>query len=641
MLPLAALLTVLHFSLAQASQDPLAPPDPAAVIAKYTACIAAAVQGNSSQFVVPTSPNYLSELDIYNLDNIVTPSAIAFPSSAKEVAALVKCAHDAKIAVQPLSGGHSFDNFGLGGSNGSLSINLQNLNSIAYNDADQTLCFGTGNLLGNLTEYLKTVNRTAVFSFIPSIGTGGHFTIGGLGPLSRLYGLAADQIIEAEVVLANGVIVTASENENEDVFFAIKGAGWSFGIVTRFTIKTRDIVQPIPYSYIVPGNFSTSAGVTAGWQGLISQKNLSRSLGSTIYIYEGFALITGQFNGALEDFVQVETESEVQFAIAGVAEPTDNALQTADVLAVFDKLNLTATFGLVGDLSSTGLLKFLPASPANFVLPLVESLARLAPAIESGNIPAVLRGIQQSNDTTLSSILQAFQDNTTVLQSVFTDLRYSGLLEIITNTTDIKILAQLLPKLNLTSIFELVTDVESSPLLSGLPSGSKLSDVFRTLFSSHTPTHFYSKSLKFTENTLQTQDSIKQVFDYLDKTDAGSPLWFVVFDLSGGAINDIAQDATAYYHRDALYWMQSYLVDLTGIVTPSSRLFLDNLNEVAKNATPGVDDSAYPGYVDKALKHAQVAYWGGNVDRLEQIKKDLDPDNVFRNPQSIAVPDEN
>ena len=114
MLPLVAcaLTALLPLSIAQGLQGPPAPPTPE-TIARYTACIAQAVSGNSSQFVVPTSPNYASELDIYNLDNVVTPSAIAFPNSAEEVAALVKCAADAKIAVQPLSGGHSFDNFGM------------------------------------------------------------------------------------------------------------------------------------------------------------------------------------------------------------------------------------------------------------------------------------------------------------------------------------------------------------------------------------------------------------------------------------------------------------------------------------------------------------------------------------------------
>lgn len=605
--------------------------------------------------MVPTSPNYVSELDIYNLDNVVAPSAIAFPTTAEEVAALVKCARDAKIAVQPLSGGHGFDNFGmyskgrsiytamlmffagLGGINGSLSINLQNLNSITYNDADQTLCFGTGNLLGALTEQLTAVGRTAVYSFIPSIGTGGHFTVGGLGPLSRTYGLAADQIIEAQVVLADGSIVTASDDENQDLFFAIKGAAWSFGIVTRFTIKTRDPVQPVPYSYIVPGNFSTSAGVVAGWQGLISQKNLSRSLSSTIYIYEGFSLVTGSFYGSPEDLMKVETESEVQFAAAGVAGPTGDALDTADLLAVLDKLNLTAAFGLVNNLSGTGLLGFLPALSADILQPLIGSLAQVAPAIESGDTAAVLQDVQQLKDTSLASVLEAFQGDTAVLQSVFTNLRYSGLLDIITNTTDLHILGELLPNLNLTSILELVSDVQQSPLLSALPPGTKLSGVFSTLFASHTPAHFYSKSLKFTENTLMTEDAIDQVFNYLDTAESNSPLWFVVFDLAGGAINDVAQDATAYWHRDALYWMQSYIVDLTQIVTPTSRLFLNGLNEAAKNATPGVDDSAYPGYVDKSLHDAQTAYWGDNVERLQKIKAELDPDNVFRNPQSIQV----
>lgn len=81
-------------------------------ITAYAACIAQAVGGNATLYTFPTDPEFATELDPYNLDHIYYPSAIAFPTCTPQVAALVKCAQAAGIAVQALSGGHGFDNFG-------------------------------------------------------------------------------------------------------------------------------------------------------------------------------------------------------------------------------------------------------------------------------------------------------------------------------------------------------------------------------------------------------------------------------------------------------------------------------------------------------------------------------------------------
>lgn len=71
-----------------------------------------------------------------------------------------------------------------------------------------------------------------------SVGIGGLSLHGGYGYSSRLHGLTLDNMVEAEVVLADGSLVTASDTENEDLFWALRGAGSSFGIVTSFKFKT-------------------------------------------------------------------------------------------------------------------------------------------------------------------------------------------------------------------------------------------------------------------------------------------------------------------------------------------------------------------------------------------------------------------
>ncbi|KAF7193028.1 FAD-linked oxidoreductase sorD [Pseudocercospora fuligena] len=589
----------------------------------YASCIAAAVKGNSSLYAFPTTANYQTELDVYNLDHIYFPSAIAFPTCVDEVSALVQCAHKAGVAVQSLSGGHSYLNFGLGGRNGSLSIRLEYLNDFAYDAETQIASFGSGNLLGAVRQQLTALNRLPIFSSIPSIGTGGHLTIGGLGPGSRLHGLASDQIVQVQVVTANGAVVIANEEQYPDLFFAVRGAAWSFGIVTHFWIKTYDVVQQIDYSYLIPGNFSTSAQFLTGWQALISQKNLSHAFGSTVYVYEGFSLINGNFMGSQEEFSQV-----------GLNALISQAIPTSALLGVLDKLNLTATIGLVSDFESTGLLSLLPSLPSSAVLELVSGIQKLAPALKTGNTQAIVQGIQSSNSTTLKALISSL--NATQLPSIFSNLATSGLLDIVTNTTDLQIAGAVLSNLNLTSIFGLISEAAASPLLTALPPNTKFSTLFSTLFSSHTPGHFYGKSLKYTDETLMTPSTIQSVYSYLDSTEKGTALWFVLFDLAGGAINEVSTNSSAYWHRDALVWLQSYVVNLSGPVTKTSKDFLNNLNGVVQNSTKAIDESAYAGYVDDGLKDAQKAYWGGNVPYLQKVKGVWDSTDVFRNPHSVV-----
>ena len=115
-----------------------------------------------------------------------------------------------------------------------------------------------------------------------------------------------------------------------------------------------------------------------------------------------------------------------------------------------------------------------------------------------------------------------------------------------------------------------------------------------------------------------------------------------IFDLAGGKVNDIPMDATAYAHRDALYYLQSYAIsdNLFEGVSRTTKDFLAGVSNLITNDMKAdgefTDFGAYPGYVDLDLgADAQKLYWRSNLPRLEQVKAKYDPGQVFRNPQSV------
>lgn len=145
------------------------------------------------------------------------------------------------------------------------------------------------------------------------------------------------------------------------------------------------------------------------------------------------------------------------------------------------------------------------------------------------------------------------------------------------------------------------------------------------------PSNFYSKSTAWTPQDLMSDAEIDHFFEYVETANKGTPTWFLVFDFEGGFTNQVPSDATSYPHRNVLIWLQTYAVNPLGPVTPTMVHFLEKMNQLANTSAPY---EAYPGYVDPLLPNGPSAYWGPNLPRLRQIKAKIDPNNVFRNPQS-------
>lgn len=164
----------------------------------------------------------------------ITPAAVRPCRDPAQVAGAIAEARERGLHLAVRSGGHCFA--GRSSTTG-LLIDMAPMNEVAVENGVATI--GAGAQLGPIYDALAAQGRTIAGGCGPEVGIAGLALGGGLGILGRRYGLTCDQMVAAEVVLADGRVVRCSDTEHDDLFWALRGAGGGqFGVVTRFTMKT-------------------------------------------------------------------------------------------------------------------------------------------------------------------------------------------------------------------------------------------------------------------------------------------------------------------------------------------------------------------------------------------------------------------
>ncbi|KAF7970900.1 hypothetical protein HWV62_22660 [Athelia sp. TMB] len=285
--------------------------------------------------ITSSSSSYAADVVAYNHRLKFKPVSVVYPTNAAGVASAVKCAASAGVKVAARSGGHSYAANGLGGQDGSLVVDLKHLHSIKVTASSQKATFGTGIRLGDLALALYNNGGQAMaHGTCPYVGTGGHLACGGFGFPSRQWGLALDAVTSAEVVLANGTIVKASSNTNPDLFFAIRGAAPSFGIVTQLTVKT----QPAPSSNILfeytfnPATASAAAKMFAAYQ-TWGANTAPPQIGIHIELDAGYFALSGVYYGSKSAFTSAITP-----LLNAMGKPASTSVKTYDWIGILTQL---------------------------------------------------------------------------------------------------------------------------------------------------------------------------------------------------------------------------------------------------------------------------------------------------------------
>jgi FAD/FMN-containing dehydrogenase len=166
------------------------------------------------------------------------PAYVVRPATIDGVRAGVAFAADARLALAVRGGGHSFAGFGT--NDDGVVIDLSRLSSVEVVDTDRRLVrVGGGATWGQVGAAIAPYGWAISAGDTKSVGVGGLTLSGGIGWKVRKYGLALDAVVAADVLIASGELVHASADENADLFWAIRGGGGGFGIVTAFDFEAQ------------------------------------------------------------------------------------------------------------------------------------------------------------------------------------------------------------------------------------------------------------------------------------------------------------------------------------------------------------------------------------------------------------------
>jgi FAD/FMN-containing dehydrogenase len=201
------------------------------------AALAATMRGH---LVQRGDPGYDAARTIYNAMIDKHPALIAQCTDVADVIAAVTFAREQGLLVAIRGGGHNGP--GLGTCDDGLVIDLSPMNGVHVDPVNRTARVEGGAQLGQLHHATQAFGLATPSGIISTTGVGGITLGGGIGHLTRQMGLAIDNLLEADVVLADGSVVTASETQHRDLFWALRGGGGNFGVVTSFLFQ----LHPIP-----------------------------------------------------------------------------------------------------------------------------------------------------------------------------------------------------------------------------------------------------------------------------------------------------------------------------------------------------------------------------------------------------------
>jgi FAD/FMN-containing dehydrogenase len=213
------------------------------------------------QVITPSDEGYDERRKIWNGAIDLYPSIVAACETVRDVQEAINAARKAALPVSVLAGGYGWAGQSL--REGGLVIDLSAMNQVVVDAPSQTAIVQGGATTGEVVSAAAGFGLTAVVGTMAKIGMAGFTLAGGYGPLTPHFGLGLDNLIGAELVLPDGRCLTVSAIENADLFWALRGGGGNFGVVTSMRIRLHQVHQVLAGKIVFP--WSEARSVLAGY----------------------------------------------------------------------------------------------------------------------------------------------------------------------------------------------------------------------------------------------------------------------------------------------------------------------------------------------------------------------------------------
>jgi FAD/FMN-containing dehydrogenase len=202
----------------------------------------------------PGDDGYEDARKVYNAMHDRHPAIIVQPVDTADVQAAVSFARDQDLLLSVKGGAHNVTGFA--SNDGGVVIDMSGMKQVAVDAANRTATIGGGATWGDVDHATHAYGLATPGGILSTTGVAGLTLGGGFGHLTRRFGLCCDNLLAAELVTADGQIVNASGDENPDLYWAIRGGGGNFGVVTRLTMRLHPVAMVYGGPIFFPASFS-------------------------------------------------------------------------------------------------------------------------------------------------------------------------------------------------------------------------------------------------------------------------------------------------------------------------------------------------------------------------------------------------
>ncbi|MBV9338419.1 MAG: FAD-binding oxidoreductase [Solirubrobacterales bacterium] len=279
----------------------LALPAGAGAVARAVVRSSAAGPPIRGQVIKRGASGFPDAAHVYNTRfDYVLPSWVARPLDAADVRTAVRWGVAQGVPLRARSGGHSYAGYST--LSGGMVLDLRNLRSVNVDLRARTATVGAGAQLIDVYAALAARGVTIPAGSCPSVGIAGHALGGGMGLAGRQFGLTADNLLSAQIVTADGRLLTVSARQNPDLYWALRGGGGgNFGVVTSFTFRVHAVPRTVAW-FILSWPASRGADALAAWQAWAPHAR--NQLTSIFHLNSAGARpaeVTGQYFGPARD----------------------------------------------------------------------------------------------------------------------------------------------------------------------------------------------------------------------------------------------------------------------------------------------------------------------------------------------------